>query len=154
MVINYHYLIKNYYYYYYYYCYYGYYDYYYHYFYLNPCLARALKRFVRFWQDYEELLLEKVRTMPAKERNGTFLIRDSNSSPDSKVSVKMRHSSSLLFQRETKYTNTRATCCFPRVLKVSRDARVSLPLIFHRNYRLLAVENRNYRLLAVENRFK
>lgn len=35
--------------------------------------------------DYEELLLEKVRTMPAKERNGTFLIRDSNSTPDSKV---------------------------------------------------------------------
>lgn len=35
--------------------------------------------------DYENFLLEKVRAMPANERDGTFLIRDSSSSHGSKV---------------------------------------------------------------------
>ncbi|XP_068702724.1 uncharacterized protein [Montipora foliosa] len=35
--------------------------------------------------DYENFLLEKVRAMPANERDGTFLIRDSSSSRGSKV---------------------------------------------------------------------
>ena len=37
-------------------------------------------------QDFEEFLLGKVRAMPANERNGTFLVRDSVSSTGSKVS--------------------------------------------------------------------
>lgn len=41
-------------------------------------------------QDFEEFLLAKVREMPAADRNGTFLIRDSVSSAGSKVSESLK----------------------------------------------------------------
>ena len=53
------------------------------------CNNYKLKDVKRLWfqQDYENFLLEKVRAMPANERDGTFLIRDSSSSHGSKVST-------------------------------------------------------------------